>query len=412
MPGTNSGLLQGVTILDLTSMISGPLATMMLADQGANVIKVESPGGDYARHVATRRGSFSASFANNNRNKRSIVLDLKQADGLAALHALIKQADVMVQNFRPGVATRIGVGPEQAQATNSKLIYLSISGFGFTGPFRDKPVFDPLIQALSGLTTIQGGADDARPRLVRTILPDKLTAMQASQTILAALFARERHGGSGRVIELSMLDTIVSFLWSSDMGGHTFVGQEVASETAQSFIDLIYETTDGYVSIAVMQDKHWQGFLRAVDRADLIEDERFATPALREINKNERTQLIQSLVAERLTEALITTLEANDVPCSPVLTRSEMIRHPQIVANGILDTYEHPSAGTLRQARPAPRVLDAPAFYPNGAPQLGEHTREVLAEAGLTTEHIAAMLSSGAAIESGSQAQQGVPDDG
>lgn len=392
-------LLSGVTILDLTSMISGPLATMMLADLGADVIKVESPGGDYSRHVATRRNGFSASFVNNNRNKRSIVLDLKHQDGLEALKCLIGRADVMVQNFRPGVARRMGIGPEQAQAINPALIYLSIAGFGFTGPFRDKPVFDPLIQALSGLTTIQGGADNVRPRLVRTILPDKLTAMQASHIILAALFARERHGGQGERIELSMLDTIVSFLWSSDMGGHTFVGDETASETAQSFIDLIYETRDGYVSIAVMQDKHWQGFLKAVNRADLIDDARFSTPALREINKNERVELIQALVADNQTDALLTRLEAFDVPCSPVLTRTEMIRHPQIEANEIIGVHQHPVAGPLRQTRPAPRLASGAPFTPRGAPALGEHTREILGECGMGERQIADLIAAGAAGE-------------
>ncbi|MGH1358232.1 MAG: CaiB/BaiF CoA transferase family protein [Burkholderiaceae bacterium] len=398
MAEPDAPLLDGVTILDLTSMISGPLATMMLADQGANVIKVESPSGDYARHVATRRNGFSASFVNNNRNKRSIVLDLKHPAGLDALRGLIRQADVMVQNFRPGVATRMGVGPEQAQEINPSLIYLSIAGFGFTGPFRDKPVFDPLIQALSGLTTIQGGADNTRPRLVRTILPDKLTAMQASQIILAALFARERQGGPGKRIELSMLDTIVSFLWSSDMGGHTFVGEEVSSETAQSFIDLIYETRDGYVSIAVMQDKHWQGFLKAVGRRDLIEDARFATPALREINKNERVELIQSLVADNNTERLIDDLEAFDVPCSPVLTRSEMIQHPQIIANQIVGIHQHPQAGALRQTRPAPQLANSSAFHPVGAPALGQHTREVLIESGMSEQAVNILVETGAAI--------------
>lgn len=392
-----SGLLKGVTVVDLTSMISGPLATMMLADHGADVIKIESPAGDYSRQVATRRNGYSASFLNNNRNKRSVVLDLKQSEALEPLKALIGRADVVIQNFRPGVAARMGVGPEQAQAINPGLIYLSISGFGFIGPFRDKPVFDPLIQALSGLTSIQGGADDARPRLVRTILPDKLTAMQASQAILAALFHRERHGGKGKVIELSMLDTIVSFLWSSDMGGHTFVGDELETETAQSFIDLIYETTDGYVSIAVMQDKHWQGFLRSVHREDLIADARFATPALREINKNERTQLIQALVKDQATEQLINAMEAYDVPCSPVLTRRAMIRHPQIVANGLLGEFEHPVAGTLRQAQPPARVIGQTPFRPKPAPALGEHTREVLAECGLSSQEIQTLIANGAA---------------
>lgn len=393
------GPLAGVRVLDLTSMISGPLCTMTLADQGADVIKVESPAGDYARHVATRRNGFSASFVNNNRNKRSIVLDLKQPSALMALERLIDRADVMVQNFRPGVAERMGIGPIKACQRNPALIYLSICGFGFDGPYRDKPVFDPLIQALSGLTTIQGGSDEARPRLVRTILPDKLTAIQASQAICAALFARERNGGRGQSITLSMLDTVVSFLWSSDMGGHTFIGNEHPAETAQSFIDLIYATTDGHVSIAVMQDKHWRGFLLALNRPDLLGDARFATPEMREINKDERTRLIQRLIEGESMNALIERLEAHDVPCAPVLTRRQMIRHPQVLANGIVHEVDHPHAGAIRQTRPAAVFSSSPPFAPRGAPALGEHTEAILAEAGIDAPTRATMLRESAAIQ-------------
>jgi crotonobetainyl-CoA:carnitine CoA-transferase CaiB-like acyl-CoA transferase len=176
------GPLDGVRVIDLTTMVSGPLGAMILADQGADVVKVEVPGiGDHSRHVATRRGGFSASFLNNNRNKRSIALDLKHADGLAALKRLIAGADVVLQNFRPGVVERLGLGYEDARAIRPGIIYASITGFGDTGPYAGKPVFDPLIQSLSGLTTVQAGSDQRRPALVRTILPDKLTGFTIAQ---------------------------------------------------------------------------------------------------------------------------------------------------------------------------------------------------------------------------------------
>ncbi len=264
-----NGPLSDVRIVDLTTMVSGPYCTMALADQGADVLKIEAPGGDYSRHVATRRGGFSASFVNNNRNKRSAVLDLKQPAALDALMRLAATADVFIQNFRPGVADRIGVGEAAVRARRSDIVYVSITGFGFDGPYADRPVFDPLIQALSGLATVQAGSDDQRPRLVRTILPDKLTAIQASQAISAALYARARRG-VGQHVRLSMLDTIVAFLWGSDMGGHTFVGDELERETAQSYIDLIYETRDEYITIALMQDKHWRAFCGVVGRGDLV----------------------------------------------------------------------------------------------------------------------------------------------
>jgi crotonobetainyl-CoA:carnitine CoA-transferase CaiB-like acyl-CoA transferase len=392
------GPLEGVRVVDLTSMVSGPLATMMLADQGADVIKVESPAGDHSREVATRRGGFSASFLNNNRNKRSVILDLKQPGGVDALKRMAECADVFVQNFRPGVAERIGAGEPAIRAVNPAIIYVSICGFGFEGPFAHKPVFDPLVQALSSLTTVQAGSDDRRPRLVRTILPDKLTAIQASQAITAALFARER-SGKGQHVRLSMLDTLVYFLWSSDMGGHTFVGDETSSETAQSFIDLIYETADGHVSIAVMQDKEWRSLAAAVQRPDFVEDPRFATTELRDINKDARTRLTQEAVLPFTTDDLLDRLERHDVPCAPVLTRREMIRHPQIAANGTVVETIHSHAGMLRQARQPAAFSRTPAEIRFGAPGHGAHTRAVLAECGFSDEEITALLSSGAAID-------------
>jgi crotonobetainyl-CoA:carnitine CoA-transferase CaiB-like acyl-CoA transferase len=193
MTPSNAGPLAGIRVIDLTTVISGPLTTMILADQGADVFKIETPdGGDYARHVATRRNGFSASFLNNNRNKRSVTLDLKSADGRSVLKTLVENADVFVQNFRPGVVDRLGIGAAALRSINPHLIYVSIAGFGFEGPLAQKPVYDPLVQAVSALTTVQAGSDEGRPRLVRTILPDKLTGYQAAQAITAALYARER----------------------------------------------------------------------------------------------------------------------------------------------------------------------------------------------------------------------------
>ena len=390
------GPLDGVTVVDLTTMVSGPLATMTLADQGANVIKIESPwGGDYSRHVATTRGGFSASFLNNNRNKRSVVLDLKSDAGLNVLKRLVAEADVFVQNFRPGVAQRIGAGEASLRAVRPDLIYVSITGFGFEGPYANKPVFDPLIQALSGLTTVQAGSDDERPRLVRTIVPDKLTGIQTAQAVAAALFARQRTG-QGQHIRISMLDTIIAFLWSSDMGGHTFVGDELGHETAQSYIDLIYETNDGYISIAVMQDKHWTGLATALQRADFLSDERFLTPALREINKDARVTLIQQAVRVYATAELLKLLEAHDVPCSPVLRRRDMINHPQVAANGIIEQHTHPQAGRLRQTRQPAQFSHSELEHRYSAPSFGAHTHEVLIEHGFTRSEIETLTACGA----------------
>src|ERR1700731_350529 len=249
------GPLHGFRIVDLTSNVSGPLATMILADQGAEVIKVEAPdGGDSTRSGPNRRGGFSAGFLNNNRNKRSIVLDLKNPAALDTLKRLAAGADAFVQNFRPGVADRLGVGEAAIRAVAPDIVYVSISGFGEKGPYAQAPAYDPVIQGFSGLATVQAGSDRARPRLLRTILPDKLTAITASQAITAALLARERTG-EGQHVRLSMLEAVLAFLWASELSSQTFVGDEPARQEPASAFDLIYETADGYMTAAALTDR-------------------------------------------------------------------------------------------------------------------------------------------------------------
>ncbi len=383
------GPLNGIKVIDLTGMISGPLGTMILADQGADVIKVESPvgGGDHTRLVASRRHGVSASFLNNNRNKRSIVIDLKSPDGLEIVKTLVSDADVFIQNFRPGVIKRLGLGEDVLREINPGLVYVSITGFGFDGPYAHKPVFDPLIQSLSGLTTVQSGSDDVRPKLVRTILPDKLTGFTVAQAICAALIAKGRTG-EGQHVRLSMLDAILAFLWSSDMNGHTFVGDELEKETAQSFIDLIYETADGYISVAVVRLKEWHALARVAGRLEWIDDPRFAQEEGLEIYKNDRLDLTQDALREDTTDNWIRKLEAEDIPCAPVLSRRETIRHAQTVANEIIVEYDHPKAGRLRQTRTPAQFSGTPAQRFDPAPGLGQHSREILAEAGYDAAEI------------------------
>lgn len=400
MTSTTHGPLHNIRVLDLTSMISGPTTTLMLADQGADVIKIENPkGGDHTRAVSTKRNGLSASFINNNRNKRSLTLNLKDPRGVEIFHRLVGDADVVVQNFRPGVADRIGVGYDHLKELNPSLIYVSIAGFGDRGPYAQKPVYDPLVQALSGLTTVQGGADEHRPRLVRTILPDKLTGYAASQAVTAALFHRERSGGKqsgeGQHIKLSMFDTVVSFLWGSDMGAHTFVGDELPRETAQSFIDLIYETTNGYISVAVQSNKEWTGLCKAFDRPQWLEDPRFASAALRGKNIDERLQMTQDVLLTDTTENWMERLEAEDVPCAPVLTRREVINHPQTKANETVLEIDHPVAGRLRQAQPAPRFSSTPTSFRLPAPLLGADSHQILGHIGLSDEEIEQLADDG-----------------
>ena len=384
------GPLHGYRIVDLTSMISGPLATMILADQGADVIKVENPdGGDHTRAANNARGGFSASFLNNNRNKRSVALDLKQPAALEAMLRLLGTADVFVQNFRPGVAERMGLGEDAVRAVAPEIIYVSISGFGESGPYAQKPVYDPLIQGVSGLASVQAGSDTERPRLVRTIVPDKLTAYNAAQAITAALLSRARTG-KGQHIRLSMLDAIIAFLWASDMGSQTFVGEDIPQQEAASFIDLIYETATGPISAAVQTNREWVALTRALDKPEWLEDPRFKTPALRQRHINDRLILTQETLRTRPAEEWLERLTAAGVPCAPVLTRTQMLSNEQVVANGIIVQTEHPEAGPIRQARPAARFSETPAEIRWGGAPLGAHTAEVLEEIGYAAADIAA----------------------
>ena len=375
------GPLAGVRVVDLTAMISGPVATMMLADQGADVIKVEPPSGDLVRHMGATRGGLSATFLSANRSKRSVVLDLKTSLGLEALKRLVRSADVFVQNFRPGAAERMGIGEAALRAEREDLIYVSISGFGETGPYAHKRVYDPVIQALSGLAAIQADRDTGRPRMVRTIVPDKVTALTAAQAITAALFARERHGG-GQHLKLAMLDATVAFLWPEGMTGHTFVGAEVAAARSQLAQDLIFATADGYITAGAVSDAEWAGMCRVLERPEWEQDERFRTAQDRVENVAERLRLTAEVLATRPSAYWLERLDMEGVPCAPVLSRGEVIGHEQIIANELLAEYAHPDAGRIRQPRPAARFDRTPAAVRGGAPALGADTEALLTELG------------------------------
>ncbi len=309
---------------------------------------------------------------------------------------LVAGADVFVQNFRPGVAERLGAGEEAVRAVSPNIVYVSISGFGEKGPYAARPAYDPVIQGFSGLATVQAGSDEARPRLLRTILPDKLTAITASQAITAALLARERTG-QGQHVRLSMLEAVLAFMWSSDMGSQTFVGGEPARQEAATALDLIYETADGYITAAALTDRQWAGLARAVERPEWLEDDRFKTPALRQKYIDARLQLTQDALLARPAAEWLERLTAAQVPCGPVLTRSQVIRHPQVQALGLVVETEHPVAGHLRQARAAARFSTTPPDIRRGAPALGEHTQEILAELGYSAAEIAELGSPGIA---------------
>ena len=379
----NPGPLAGFRILDLTTMISGPMATGLLGDQGADVIKVEGPGvGDLMRLLGKPRHGITAVFATTNRNKRSIVLDLKDDEDRSAFMKLVATADVVVQNFRPGVVERMGIGEADLRKLKPDLIYVSISGFGETGPYSGKRVYDPIVQALSGLATIQGDRGAGRPRMMRLVVPDKVTAITAAQAITAALLARERTG-KGQHIRLSMIDAMIAFAWPEGFAGHTFVGEETDSPRNALAQDLVYETSDGWMTAGAVSDSEWQGLARALDHPEWLDDERFKTAGGRVAYAKERLDQTASVLKTRTTEEWLAILDAEQVPCAPILPLSEVINHPQILANELIFETDHPVAGRIRQPRAAARFDGTPTTLAGPAPTLGQHTEEILKELGI-----------------------------
>ncbi len=390
-----AGPLAGYRIVDLTRMIAGPMATMILGDQGADVIKVEAPGGDLTRAFSGPRHKMAPMFAIANRNKRSVVLDLNHRAAAAALQRLAATADVIVHNFRPGVAGRLGIGEHTMRRVKPDLIYVSISGFGESGPYAGKRSYDPVIQALSGLAWIQGVVD--RPKMIRLIIADKVTALTAAQAITAALLERAR-SGIGQHVRLAMLDAVISFLWAEAMAHYTFFGEERETHPAPARIsDLVFATADGFITAGANSDAEWKALAAALDRPEWLGDARFKTPAARERNAQARLEAMAAVLKTRTSAHWLERLDAHGVPCAPILNRWEMLQHPQVKANAIVVEGDHPHAGRIRQPHPAAQFDRTPAALTRPAPLLGEHTREVLREAGLAPDEIDALYAAGAA---------------
>ena len=380
---TNLGPLSGFRIIDLTTMISGPMATGLLGDQGADVIKVEGPGvGDLMRLLGKPREGITASFATTNRNKRSIVLDLKDEADREAFLKLVATADVVVQNFRPGVVERMGIGEDDLRKLKPDLIYVSISGFGEKGPYSHKRVYDPIVQALSGLATIQGNRGVGRPRMMRLVIPDKVTAITAAQAITAALLARVRTG-KGQHVRLSMIDAMISLAWPEGFAGHTFVGEETDVPRNALAQDLVYETSDGWMTAGAVSDSEWHGLTRALEHPEWLDDERFRTAGGRVAYAKERLDQTASVLKTRTTQDWLERLDAEQVPCAPILPLSEVIDHPQVVENELIFESDHPVVGRIRQPRAAARFDKTPTTLEGPAPTHGQHTEEILRELGI-----------------------------
>jgi crotonobetainyl-CoA:carnitine CoA-transferase CaiB-like acyl-CoA transferase len=379
-----AGPLSGVRVVDLTSVVSGPFATMFLADQGADVVKVEPLGGDItrrSRQSVDPTGQFSALFISTNRGKRSIALDLKRPEGIEILCRLIGRADVLVQNFRPQVMERLGLGEAAMRGLNPRLIYVSISGAGDSGPYAEKRVYDPIVQGLSGFADVQAEAKTRRPQMIRTIVADKTTAVVTAQAVASALYAREKTG-EGQHIKVAMLDVMIAYLWPEAMMQYTVVGQEASAIDPNARPDLIFQTLDGYMTVGTISDSEWQGFCRAAEKPGLAEDKRFNTPGARAANAAERIHLMGEILAGRTTGDWLARLDAADVPCAPVLRRGEVMLNEQVVARGLISEFDHPGVGRVRQPKPAAEFSATPTRPPSPAPRIGEQGRAILVELG------------------------------
>lgn len=365
-------------------MISGPLAGMMLADQGADVVKVESPGlGDIMRFLGTNKGGMTGIFANNNRGKRSLVVDLKQAAGVDVLRRLVAQADVLIQNFRPGAMERLGLGWDDLSVLNPNLVYVSISGYGPDGPYSHRRVYDNVIQAASGLASVQTDPATGTPSLYRTLLCDKVTSYTAAQAITAALYARATGKANGQHIVVPMLDAAVAFMWPDSAMDAALLDDDANRAPTIGSNYAITALADGFVSAGAVSDAEFRGLCAALGHPEVADDPRFANALVRTQNAGALVAMMREFAATTTVEQFLSGAEEHDVPASRIVSLAELADDAQVRHNGTLVDLDHPQAGRLRQPRPAARLSATPAAPGRPAPAYGQHSDEIVTELGL-----------------------------
>ena len=386
--------LEGITILEFSTMITAALASMMLAEQGARVIKVEPiDTGDPMRYIGARKGDISSLFAGCNRGKESIKVDLNSEAGQAVIHEMMPNIDVVIHNFRPGTMDTLNLDFETLQAMNPQLVYMAISGFGTEGPLRRAPAYDPIIQAQCGMAATQGS--DESPTFIRSLLCDKITGYTACQAVTSALFARERTG-NGQMIDLSMLDSGLFFMFPDGFQNHALLEEDTTP--GGLLIDMLYDLTltkDGGITVAAANQEMQGRMLSAIGLLHLLQDERFDSMA----KLVENLHIFRELVAEKCmgytSDELLALLRAVEVPCAKCLTRDEVLAQEQLSANDSVSIVDHPHLGKIRIVRAPPRFGGERLEPSRPTPAHGEHTDDVLASFGVTVDRIEALRSEG-----------------
>ncbi|WP_420443014.1 CaiB/BaiF CoA transferase family protein [Candidatus Poriferisodalis sp.] len=386
------GPLAGIRVVEIATFIAAPGGTHLLASQGAQVIKVEDTVvGDPLRMFGSSRNGMSGWFANLNAGKRSLCMDIASPAGREVMADLLATADVFVQAYRPGVAERLGIGEPDVRKRNPDVIYVSISGFGRDGPYSKRPAYDAVIQAWSGIASVQGGDDE--PQFVRSFIPDKVTSLTWTQAVCAALYARERTG-RGEHVELSLLDSAVSFMWPDAMMEHVVLADD-ADHRPNLLADYrLLGCRDGYVAVMPLTDGHWKGVADAFDRPDLLSDPRFAEAGPRAAHFGEMIDTLGEVVADVARDDVVERLIAADVPVAPALRPDEVANDAGVQHSGVIREVDHPIVGRIRQNRPA-------ALIAGGVPELrpaverGTDTDAILTELGRSTDAIAELRAAG-----------------
>jgi crotonobetainyl-CoA:carnitine CoA-transferase CaiB-like acyl-CoA transferase len=393
------GPLQGVKVIDMTSVLMGPYATQILGDYGASVIKVESPGGDITRQIGPARNpGMGPVFLNANRSKRSLCLDLKQPAGREVLLRLAKNADVLVYNVRPQAMARLKLDYDSVAAVNPGIVYAGMFGFGQDGPYAAKPAYDDLLQGASGLSHLIARAGDGTPRYVPTAMADRVVGLSAVGAILASLLHRQRTG-RGQQVDIPMFETMVGFVLGDHLGGLTFEPPLDQGGYARhlSADRRPYRTSDGFISVIIYNDKQWDSFFAATGREDLRKHPMFADFAARMVNIDAVYAELGRIFETRSTAEWLKLLTEADIPTMPVHDLQGLLQDPHLVKTGFFAAADHPTEGAIRSMRVAATWSDTPAVPERLAPRLGEHSREILTEAGFSTEEIVKLEAEGAA---------------